>query len=415
MLTAVIFPRDFSGSLKEGVISNLPRDKYFIWTTSLPIEYPQIIIDSRIEFPINSYPEYSYSSETVYDPPVEYFENFQILPEHRQYKLASLRSSIQYWISENIAPDNFYLQLKVEPNATFTRRRYKYYLMYNNIPCYAGEQTILKELEEALKVDYGQLLVASYSIDIFNYPKWVLKEFLRDIYEMGELENKSLVMVEGKISQELYLFIPEILSDTEMNDIMSQIRERIKIAAELQIFPRRTFTEMIQTRQLRELPNGQFTFKEPVPNSRDLQIYDEFLKQIIIFSDYSQLFIFLVGLKSISTYFFIDKEIQIFCKPGSIIVTHETKFLPDFLKVKTLGRVQSSPIKIILSYPAGNQKDSMTFFDSETFRFVKLERSGGSLLLPPILGDPPADYTLATRMQYHNDRGGKHHSPKTND
>lgn len=411
----IIFKNRIYPEFKDQVITYLPNSQYAVVIVSNGDidNYKKIQLGGNIQTPMNAYQKYDESIERAAEPTTEYLVqdgNFQILTsEETEKRLISIRSGVQYWINEKLSPDDFYVTLITEDNENLTRRTYKYQLMYSNMQCYELNDEVTEEMNDAIRIDRGTLVVSSYTLNIPHYPKWIIRELMRDMIEMGEIDMEGKEMVEGEVTGEIYLFHKNGLepTDDELLRIGKDLTDRIKTSLELKIFPRRTPREMVLSKRLVTTNGNQYTI--PYKVDADIKIYDEILKQIILFDNMGQLFNFLMILMTYGTYVFMERELKIYVMDGSsAVVIQETKYLPDFIKVRIAGRVKSAGT-VQLIYPTDKDPDDLdkyyagqqqiTFYDSESGRMGVLLRPAASTqpVMEMVL---PKDYSLKSRISY---------------
>lgn len=384
-----IYPK--FGKYKLCVVSeeNIPE--------SLKQNLEPVILRTPFETPVRAYQQYYYDLSTLVDPEVN-------------RKLMAMRSKLGYSIAENLAPDRFYVQLENPMNDTTTRRQYQYRLFYDEIPCYAFKNdSFIRNLQEATNQQIGPVITSSYAINVMDAPHWYVKEMFRDICELGEFPMEDKVLVEGPASGELYLFYQEETNLTEdmLDQLINNVRGKIAAAIQLKIFPRNTSQEFIKSHQLTLVGNNQWTIAYPIPEN--IPLFLTLMQQSFVFDTLDQLFWFLTWLALCPTYSFIEPELQIRVQSNEILVTHSTKYLPDYIRVRSASRAKlKTEGQVQIVYPDQLSSEDflnmtkgttyLSFYDhANNERAVIIHNN---FEIPQIQREYPPDFSLDRRIEY---------------
>lgn len=405
MFLAILVPRSQDQFIEDHIIDKvtvfLPTKKYTICLVS-ENNVPSLVLNSLvrisvftgIEIPVNAYQHYHSQISNIIDP-------------HINRHLMALRSKLSYTLSETLAPDRLYFQLELPMNEESTRRAYNYNLYYDEIPCYSfTADDFLQTLTTATQLTLGPLILSTSTFNLNDIPHWYVKEIIRDIISLGELDMTDKIMVEGELTSELYLFYQRPVNVTEdtLNDLIVEIRGRILTSIQLRIFPRNTPSKTVHNRRLRLMDNGQWTLDYAVPS--DVNIFKTTLQQCFTFKALDELFWFLVWLLLLPTYFYVIKEIRISTKPHEIKVCQSTQYLPDYIRVKTLSRlkIDAGAVKIIYPSKLSAAELSELLVDQTYVRFYDYGNNETAILLHPKIDMPsfdkvmPSEYTLSKRI-----------------
>jgi len=423
LLRTTNLPDSSSKSLDQKILSSnfnkiivyLPYNNYVLWIISdedipesLKEQIKPIEIDTGIEKAVNAFQHYYYLIDNLQNP-------------EEQRKLMSLRSKLTYAVSENLAPDNFYFQLKTPVDNISNRRKFIYVLFYDSIPCYTmQEDPLLDNFQKALQAEMGVLIASTFSLDFPAVPRWYIRETLRDLIELGGFNMTDKFSMVGPNSGEIYLFYrePSNITDDIVNDLSIELHGRIRTAMNLKIFPQNTPNEIIKAKGLVPTAQKQYTLAYTVPDN--IPIFAEIMQQTFTLDSLLKLFWFLFWLMISPTYAFIEKELEIFLRPNGIHIRHETKYLADFLRVRSAARV--SPYKqldhvVKLYYPESMDKDALDiqlkgksyiqFFDSENNQaaIVASDLVGDDELsvvdnIPVIEREYPSIFSLDSRVEH---------------
>lgn len=365
---------------------------------SLKERLEPVILPTEFETPVRAYQQYYYDLSSLNDPGIN-------------RKLMATRSKLGYVIAENLAPDRFYVQLENPMNDTNTRRRYQYRLLYDDIPCYAlvGD-SFISNLQAAVQQQIGPVITSSYAINVMDAPHWYVKEMFRDICELGEFSMEDKVLVEGPASGELYLFYQEETNLTEdiLDQLINDIRGRIAAAIQLKVFPRNTPEEFVKSRRLTLVGNDQWTLDYAIPENTPL--FASLLQQSFVLNSLDQLFWFLTWLALSPTYAFIEPEMQIRVQSNEILVSYSTKYLPDYIRVRSASRakaqVQSGQVQIYYpdQLPAEEFAEMikgqtyLSFYDYANNERAVIAHS--EFKMPQIQRETPPDFSLNRRIEY---------------
>jgi hypothetical protein len=326
-------------------------------------------------------------------------------------KLSAIRSRLEYFISETLGVNDFYFTIKRVKNEYLTRRYYTFNLMYKEIPCYVLDtDDYLDNLNKVANTKRGTLLLSTYSLENFSspdgnlVPRWYIRESIRDMIELKEIEMNDRVMIEGFNTRELYIFDRNEYNvlDEIFLDLVDRIRTNILNNISLKIFPRNTPSEYILSKQLVMTPRKQWTIPYPIPDNAPFLHYMS--KLAISFETLGSLMLFLITLRLLPTYPFIEKELKIYIKTNDIEVIYSTNYLKDYIRVMTASRVKSNEEfdkSISIDYPnLGPRKsteESITFYDSENKQPVVLSTKD-TVNKIPVPNLEVKDYSLATRI-----------------
>lgn len=373
----------------------LPNPDYCLYliTGDIPRELLEQIVPARLGV---EYKEAAAEIQHNYSFIEEFFQ-----PE-RNRELIARRSRLTYLITEYLSPDGFYFQLDGEKNEDLTFRTYRYNLYYEKIPCWTTPEIVgnLAQIEQQMTV--GLLITSTYDLSQVPAPSWYVRETLRDLYDMTEFNTTNKVLLAGPRTGELYLFYdePVNISDDDINELGLSIRGRILANIRLRIFPRNTPPEWVLSRRLVRDESERYTLPYPVPEN--VPVFAERMKQTIVFPQMSTLYWFYYLLKGQTTWEFIEKELEVTVQPNQIIVTYETRYLPDYLRVLTASQVTpSSDYVVEVIYPELGYRDLsgktwVKFIEQLTGETIILATS-----LPPtpkvILSVP--DFTLTSRAE----------------
>lgn len=427
MFFAILFrtthlPKGDSKQLDQKILSAninkitvyLPYGDYTLWIISdgdvpesLREQIKPVIIETGIEKPLNAYQHYYHIIEDLFDP-------------IDQLYLMSLKSKLGYAVSENLAPDNFYFSLEFLVDDVSNRRKYIYHLMYNDIKCFTLiDDPLVDNFKEVIKPEMGVLIASTFSLDFPDVPRWYIRETFRDLIYLDGINMTNKIAITGPNSNEVYLFYkePSNLTEDVVQDLSTEIHGRIRTSINLNIFPRNTPREIIQAKRLVPTKQAQYTFSFPVPN--DISLLKEILRYSFSFDTLLKLFWFLCWLQISPTYAFIEKELRIYLRSDEIRICYETKYLPDFLRVRSAVRISpekqlSRPVE--LYYPDNMDKDVLDknlmgktylhFFDSENNSpaMVACNLADGKspvvTNVPILKREYPSDFSLESRIEY---------------
>ena len=403
---AIPFESNVIDLITDKVTIYPPSSKYVLCIVSeenIPItirdQLIPIVIQTGFEAPVRAYQHYYFRVEDITDSTLN-------------RKLMALRSKLIYSVSENLAPDGFYFRLETPMNDDATRRPYLYKMYYNEVPCYTFKgDTLLENFQASIKQKLGPLIASTYALNVMEVPHWYSKEMFRDIVEIGELQMRDKIVVEGPSSGELYLFYQEETNITEdtLTDSISEIRGRILSAVQLRIFPRRTPDEIIKSRQLRVTNNGQWFI--PYQVNPNINLFSTLLQQCFNLKNLEELFWFLIWMAICPTYSFIEQELRISVNSETIKVCHSTKYLPDYMRVRSASRIKL-PEQIVdrvrILYPDRLSLEELSelltgqtyiyFYDQANNERAVLVHT--KLDIPQIDRIVPSDYSLDRRISY---------------
>lgn len=396
---------DIANLIPDKVTVYLPVNKYILCIASeeniaksIKDKLIPVVINTKFSQPVHAYQHYYFRVEDITNPSM-----------NRQ--LMALRSKLTYAVSENLAPEKFFFRMENPMNDDETRRNYIYKLYYEEIPCYAfKEDSLLDNFNSVKDQELGPLIISTRSIRVEGVPDWYCKEMFRDIVELGEFNMDDKIVVEGPSSGELYLFYQEESNITEdlLNDLIIEVRGRIISAVNLRIFPRNSPNEFIKSRQLKSTNNGQWFIPYNVP--RDINTFQGLLQLCFNLKSLDELFWLLTWLLICPTYSFIEQELRICVGSQSIRVCYSTKYLPDYLRVKSASRIQLPEITSIVRilYPDHLSQDELNkeLIDQTYISFYDYANNERALLIHPKINIPlidkniPPDYSLETRISY---------------
>lgn len=345
------------------------------------------IIDTGITEPVSENQHNYFETDDLYNPEVS-------------RKLMSIRSRLTYFISELFSPDEFFCKLTTPISEGKSIRIYQYEVSYNDIDCWTTPE-ILETLTSSLDLEYGPLIMSTYSLSSASAPLWYIREVFRDIAESGEIDMTGKVLVEGFASSELYLFYsePVNLTDDLIRKFSGDFWKCFHDYVRLKIFPRNTPPKYILSRKLER--KGKLTIPYEVP--KNVPIFDETLKLSFTLSSpnkYESLFWFLYSLQNTPTWPFIEKELDISFRSYGILVNYETEYLPDFIKVSDAGSrslPKSLKLKVELDQETGqpNQIKFRDFYNNKDIILTGLSEQ--ELRIRNWISDPMFDYSLEHR------------------
>src|SRR5579875_230589 len=283
-----------------------------------------IIIDTKIRIPVH------YTMHTVPD------SEFLIDPIYNR-DLMAYRSRLDYVISELLSQKGFYFKLHDIKNNENTQRLYVYEMYYNEILCYTYDNKFLSYLTDRMfNLSYGPILVSTYWLYREDVPDWFIFNHFKDFIDMKELDMSDKILVNGK--KELYIFYKEPLNVLQeyIDDFMTNLRTLLYNCIQLKIFPRDTSHEFILSHRLTQMADGRWTLSFGIPIGLQIPFYNDEFRTSIEYENVKQLFDFLVHIYNFPTAAFILKELDIYVYENMIKINYDTKYLPDFIRIKKI-------------------------------------------------------------------------------
>lgn len=247
-------------------------------------------------------------------------------------KVMEAKSKLNYFLSENLLPDDFYWALVDQKNSTDTYYHKYLKLVYREFDVWATPK-ILEEISRYLKLEVGYLLVSTHTLSQLLVPKWVTWGLLADILSENQIDLSDKIILNGANTDSIYLFLQPNLIPTEeyVQDFIDTLLGLLKDQIQLKIFPSSTPHHLVLAKGLKKLTNGQWILEtELLPM---LSPYDSTNHLRFNLPNLTALLTFLKSLQKLGTWLFIEKELKIEIHPNDILVFYETAYLPDYMKV----------------------------------------------------------------------------------
>ena len=259
----------------------------------------------------------------VKDAMIEYSNMSESYSVKENSELIALRSYLNYFTYENVAPEGFYWKLLNILNDEKTHDRMYYEMQYRTYPIYVEQSNTFFEFE--INITTGPMIACSSEFKRENIPHFYIKELFRDIVELelqrGETKEddhqhtnditnaltnytlddfSSLILIEGETTKELYLYYPKLTEITqESNEALSEmINSRLDILIRMRIFPRSTKVDqktisVERTRDisfyLKPMSNGQFRLKDEIEKDLATSALSPYNFTFDLFVDFSSL------------------------------------------------------------------------------------------------------------------------------
>lgn len=426
MFTAIILPRQheqLTQSIEEKIIFYPATSDYLLCSSNeatVPLSIKEqlrpVIIDTGFVSPVRAFQHFEYLIEDL--RPNIYRRSAQGPQLEDQFvsnrQLLALRSKLAYACAELLAPTQFYFKLETPVNSTGTQRLYQYHLYYNELQCYVLDTSLLEAIDNYTDAPLGPLICSTRSLTMVkdDPPRWYIRETLRDLCELGEIDMKDKELIEGSATGQLYLFYKEEvnLTQDQQTDLIDEIRGSIASSIQARIFPRGTPDRFIKSRQLVQMTNRQWTLPV-IWLPQDPQLFNDILETSFSFRNADDLFWFLLWLSLSPTYSFIERELEIFVRESTIQVRYRTEYYLDYLRVTTARRVQhkwASSGQGEILYPGRldqeltsvlGERPFIHFYDQERNDRAVVALEEGDLYLPTIERTAPIDFSLDSRIK----------------
>lgn len=356
-----------------------PRTEFILgngYTLYVSSEMPELDV-KEVRFPVDY--KVPYQQNMKFQDP-----NISSIPPDVNESILRLKSRLNFAVRKF---NRLYWKLVNKANETNTYRLYEFVLFYDQFVCSAGS-----DFFDLLNVpDYGISLLSTKSLSGLSRPKWFIRECFRDVWNLEFIYKYNNIKVVDD-EEDIYLFTTIPYSLGQIEEFSENMISHIQGFIDMRRFPINTPFSYIQSRRLNKLPNGQFECSIHLENSLD--ILPQFLNAVYSMNSLRELYWMLLLLSYLPTYPFIQRNIRIFIKENSIILSIMTEYLPDFVRVNIISRVIGREL-------SGNvyitESEGIELYDSESEKKIYLNCPE----YPRLLRSPEykGGYTLSDRIQ----------------
>lgn len=343
MNIAFLLPSDYQIDPNFDVIErvNLENARYSILRFE---EDPKFLLDNCVPMKFNPHIR----------RPVELFtKNYSstILVDNMilDKRLIPFKSRLTYYINEKFSSTVLTTEVNNNLDPLQMWNDHIIDIKYEDCICYTFPE-IFHELEDFVtNMKMGPIEIMSNWVTD-SYPKWFVKESLRDMFDLSLISTYDRKMMEGPLTKNLYIVRQnpdEIFDDNAARKLAQEINDSLTVQVQLNIFPRNTPKYFIETRNLVKIKTGQWK-----PNLKQLIDPDLILRETFCadrnFESMYEFYAFMSVIQSLPTWDFIKTELKIYMQPNTICVIYKTTYLLDFLKVRALLKINPAT-----HYPVG--------------------------------------------------------------
>jgi hypothetical protein len=325
-----------------------------------------------------------------------------------------IKSALIFTLRENFdasMADKFYWKLKMARDEANTREYHYFQLFYDIYPIEMSIHNSLRKMFDiASKNAKGTILLTSDNLSVTG-PKWVIREFFRDIIEMNETNNFILsqidntYIVEGPSTGELYLF-GDTIDSYLLDSLIDYVIDTIESMMKAKLWPRHTPEYYQKNKALVKVANGQYTYNEKIPKewlnyviskySVDY-LYQDVNTWIGTAETPNQLYTFLFKLQG-PTWTYLKSELHVRVCPNEMTIYIRTAFIWDILRViyNSMYLGEESEHRIQYGVDTNESDNEIIFWNSAIQSWVWVAPKEK---LPVTIYDEPREKTIDDRLR----------------